>query len=346
MSSEPERSDDSWSVEQALAWIVTREMTSVAIPGFWQQFKRDNSTAAANAEDDLLELFRSSTIMSAQRRVELDNSSPGWDEREIETERERWPDCYAYPTERFDPNHLIGAFPPECGESPISHGGRTTVIQLATWIGSRLSLATKRDVDVADIIFDLLRVSADRRSGLQLWGWRRIALTGEPEPISADTIAALLAADGSFTWGLGLPGYGKIDGCNFISDARFGLFCLHYLETDIRHVLQPGNHLSVLIESSRSKMLDEKGLSVSQAAIDPRKPGAVVNAQSFAIRRHKGAPRKNDVPWLELMRAAVNTGLTEHAAARQVVDANYDLISGTSHESKEARLRRKYRKIR
>lgn len=346
MSSAPDRSGDIWSVEQALAWIATRDMTSVAIPGFWDQFRQHNSSAAANAEHDLLELLRSSAIMSAQRRIELDNSSPGWEEREIATELDRWPDCYAQPTERYDPDYLIGAFPSECGESPISHGGRTTVSQLATWIGCRLSLATKRDVDVADIIFDLLRVSGDRRSGLQLWGWRCIALTGEPEPISADTIAALLAADCSFTQGFGIPGHGSVGGLNAIADAGFELFCLHYLNTDVRHVLQPGNHLAVLIESSRSKMLDEQGMCVSQPAIDAGKPGSVVNAQSFAIKRFKGAPRINDAHWLELMRAAIHTGLTEHAAAKQVVDANYDLISGPSHDSKETRLRRKYRKIR
>ncbi len=346
MSSDPERSGDSWSVEQALAWIVTRDMNSVAIPGFWDQFRQHNSSAATDAEDDLLELFRSSTIMSAQRRVELDNWSPGWDEREIGTERDRWPDCYTYPTERFDPNHLIGVFPSECGESPISHGGRTTVSQLATWIGCRLSLATKQDVDVANIIFDLLRVSADRRSGLQLWGWRCITLTGDPELISADTIAALLAADCSFTSGFGLPGHGSVGGLNAIARAGFELFCLHYRNTDVRHVLQPGNHLAILIESSRFKMLDEQGLCGSQPAIDAGKPASVVNAQSFDIKRYKGAPRINDAPWLELMRAVIHTGLTEHAAAKQVVSANYDMIPGPSHDSKEARLRRKYRQIR
>ncbi|MGO4673313.1 hypothetical protein AB4Z40_10475 [Bosea sp. 2YAB26] len=331
-----------WNAEEALVWIVTRQLSDVLTPGFWQQLKRQHPAGATAAEADLLRLLRSGSVMSLERKDDLDSSNPGWRARETATELDRWPDCYAHPTERFAPSGLMEVFPSECLVGPISDGGRVTLFQLAHWMGCRLSLITKRSAQ-SSIIDDLLLASSRQKTGLLLWGWRGPILTGDPEPISPDAVSALLQGDCTVTLSAGIPGFGKCDGCAFLGDKGVLWSGLHYLEPDTRLISEGYDFSSSFREIVCAGKLD---LPVWQPATfgnghEPAIPPIV--PERLASKRHKGAPYIDDAVWLQRMRKEVDSGLTANKAATKIVSANYNDIEGASFDAKQSRLRRKFR---
>lgn len=344
MTSEASRLLADWSSEQALVWIVMRDLAAVFQPNTWPKLKAEQPAVTGNAEADLLHQLRTMSIISSARCDELDLSSPGWRQRNIAVEWSRWPDCYAHPAERFKPSQVIDIYPSDCLPKPFCEAGRVSAFQIAQWMACQHSVRSRSSAPFAVQLEKLLLAYSRGLGGVLMRAWAEAVPMGEPNTLSPQTMAALLAGDVSLTIGPGFPGSGKLDGCSVVGDSGPLWSGLHFLDRDIMPALMAYDFSCPFDKyaSTRAaqRLFPKRATQPFEAAdqIDRE------TAQSAA--RKRGAPRFDDTRWLQIMGELQREGMTENASAIEVVRRHNKEIAGASVDAKQDRLRRKLREMR
>lgn len=344
MGSEASRLLADWSCEQALVWIVTRDLAAVLQPNTWPKLKAEQPSGAGDAEASLLQQLRVMSIISSARSDELDLSSPGWRQRNVAVEWSRWPNCYAHPAERFNPSQIIDMYPSDCPPKPSSDAGRVSAVQIAEWMACQHSVRSRSLACLQDHLENLLLAYSRGLGDVVIRAWPEAVPVGEPGTLSPQTMAAFLAGDVSIAIGPGFPGSGKLDGCSLIGDSGALWSGLHFLEYDIMPALMAYDFscpFDKFASTRAAQYLFPKRATQRLETVDQIDQG---RAQNFI--RKRGAPRIDDSRWLQIMGEHQRKGMTENASALEVVRRHDKEIVGASVEAKQDRLRRKWREMR
>lgn len=336
-----------WSCEQALIWIVMRDLAAVLQANTWQTLKVQQPSVTASAEASLLQQLRAMSIISAARCDELDLSSPGWRQRDVAVERNRWPDCYAHPEDRFSPSQVMGMFPSECAGEPRCEAGRVSIIQIALWMACQHSVRSKIPANLGEQLEDLLLAYSRSLGDILMRAWRGIVPVGEPGTLSPETMAAFLNSDVSFSMGDGFLGSGMLDGCSILGDKGVLWSRLHFLEHEIMPALRAYDFSCSFSQYASTRAAQNLfRQSAPQAFRIGEHPHRLDRQKPQSSGQKRGAPRFDDTRWLLIMRDLQREGMTENASAVEVVRRHDREIVGASVEAKKDRLRRKSRELR